>query len=210
MSRPSDATHAPPGAEPAHLERTALKEWAVLCDAMAAGEIVAMVRKGGIREQRAGFGVRHGRFLLYPTFFHEKGAELQARFRDRLAASHAGQPEPGTIRVGLVADVAGVWAVDDLARLRAVEPAHGLAWPAVESRFHYRGRPGVQVVAVRVARLPAPVVVPEARRYLGCVSWVSLDAPVDVGDAEPVLDDAGFAARLAALRAALGAPADPR
>ena len=30
------------------LERTALKEWAVLCDAMARGDIIAMVRKGGI------------------------------------------------------------------------------------------------------------------------------------------------------------------
>jgi hypothetical protein len=208
MPHAPDTAAATSDADGPHHERTALKEWAVLCDAMAAGEIVAMVRKGGIREQRAGFAVRHDRFLLYPTFFHEKGAELQERFRGRLAASHGRQPAAGTIRLELVASVAGVWAVGDLERLRAVEPSHGLAWPAVESRFHYRNRPGVQVVAVRVARLPAPVVVPEARRYLGCVSWVALDAPLDVRGAVPVLDDAAFDARLAPLRAALGAPSD--
>jgi hypothetical protein len=181
-------------------------EWAVLCDALAAGDVVAMVRKGGIREQRAGFAVRHDRFLLYPTYFHEKEAELQPRFRERLPASHATQPPSGTVRLSLLATVAAVWAVHDLDALRGIEREHGLAWPAVESRFHYRDRPGVQVVAVRVARLPRPVDVPEIRRYLGCVSWVSLDEAVAVRDAAPVLAAGDFDARLDALRAALGPP----
>ena len=187
-------------------ERVALKEWAVLCDALAAGDVVAMVRKGGIREQRAGFSVRHERFLLYPTFFHEKEAELQPRFRERLTGSHA-RHVPGVVRVELVATVAGVWGVQELERLRDVEREHGLAWPAVESRFHYKNRPGVQVVAVRVARLAAPIELPEARRYLGCVSWVALDDALDVSGAVPVLDDAAIRRRVAALTTALGPPA---
>lgn len=186
-------------------ERTALKEWKILCDAMAGGEIVALVRKGGIREQRAGFSVRHERFLFYPTFFHEKAVELQPRFRARLETSHAERPPEGLVRVALVAQVAGVWPVAELERLRGIEAEHGLAWAAVESRFHYKNRPGVQVVAVRVARLPAPGELPEQRRYQGCVSWVALDEAVDVAGAFPVLDDETFAARLATLRSALGA-----
>src|SRR6476469_8131766 len=81
-------------------ERTALKEWAVLCDALADVEIVALVRKGGIREQRAGFAVRHDRFLLYPTWFHEKSAELQPRFAERIAAASGHRPPEGIIRIG--------------------------------------------------------------------------------------------------------------
>ena len=184
-------------------ERTALKEWAVLVDAMARGEIIAMIRKGGIREQRAGFSVRHDRFLLYPTFFHEKANELAPRFVSRLEASHARQPAEGTIRIEHVADVLGVWEVSSLDRLRAVDDAHGLAWNAVESRFHYKNRPGVQVVAVRVSRLPEAVIVPETRRYLGCVSWVELDDGIDVSNVTPVLDDASLLMRVAAIRNAL-------
>jgi len=184
-------------------ERTALKEWAVLVDAMARGEIIAMVRKGGIREQRAGFSVRHERFLLYPTFFHEKATELAPRFVSRLEASHSRQPAEGTIRIEYVADVLGVWEVSLLDSLRAIEAAHGLAWSAVESRFRYKDRPGVQVVAVRVARLPDAVIVPETRRYMGCVSWVELDDGIDVSNATPVLDDASLLMRTAALRNAL-------
>ena len=185
-------------------ERTALKEWTVLVDALARGDIVAMVRKGGIREQRAGFAVRHTRFLLYPTFFHEKLDELAPRFRSQLDGSHVRRPTPGTIRIEYVADVLGTWAVADLDRLPAIADEHGLAWEAVQSRFNYRNNPGVQVVAVRVSRLAAPVVVPEVTRYLGCVSWVELDDDVDVSNATPVLDDIGLNVRLTSLRQALG------
>jgi hypothetical protein len=58
-------------------------------------------------------------------------------------------------------------------------------------------------VGVRVSRLVEPVVVPEVRRYLGCVSWVELDEPVDVSSAVPVLDDASLMMRVARLRNAL-------
>jgi hypothetical protein len=186
-------------------ERTALKEWAVLVDAMQRGDIVAMVRKGGIREQRAGFSVRHERFMLYPTFFHEKEAEVAERFRPGLAASHAARPAEGRIRLACLAEVVALWRVATLEPLRAIDGAHGLAWPAVESRFHYKQRPGVQVVAVRVRRLRAPIDLPEARRYGGCVSWVELDDDVDVAGAAPVLDERVLAARVAELTEVLGA-----
>jgi hypothetical protein len=191
--------------DPRH-ERTALKEWAVLVDAMARGDIIAMVRKGGIREQRAGFAVRHDRFLLYPTFFHESAAEVAPRFLRSLADAQGGRPPEGMIRLACVAEVAGVWCVTDLERLRGISDEYGLAWAAVESRFHYRGRPEVRVVAARVGVLPAPVEIREIRRYAGCVSWVELDVAVEVGDARPAIDDAVFAARLARLGEELGAP----
>jgi hypothetical protein len=187
-------------------ERTALKEWAVLCEALAAGEIIALVRKGGIREQRAGFAVRHERFLLYPTFFHEKSAELQPRFATRLGDAGAQRPAEGVIRIGLVAEVAATWHVRDLDRLRAIEPLHGMAWPAVVSRFEYRGTSDVRVIAARVLRLPRTFEVPETRRYQGCVSWVALDQPIDVRGATAVLSDAELSHRVAALTSALGMP----
>jgi len=187
-------------------ERTALKEWAVLVDAMERGDIIAMVRKGGIRERRAGFDVRHDRFLLYPTFFHEKLAELAERFRPSLERAHEARPPEGSLRLRLVARVAAVWRVTELERLRGIAHEHGLTWGAVESRFRYRDDPVVHVVAVRVARLPEALTLPEIRRYAGCVSWVKLDDDVLVHSAEPVLGDDVFSARLAALASVLGEP----
>lgn len=186
-------------------ERVALKEWAVLVDAMARGDLIAMIRKGGIRENRAGFDVRHDRFLLYPTYFHEKLGELDPRFHSTLDAAHAERPPNGMIQLRYVAMVAAVWPVTELDRLRGIGSEHGLTWEAVESRFKYRDDPRVHVIAARIATLPSAVTLPEARRYLGCVSWVKLDGDVDVAGAQPVLDDASFAARLRALASALEA-----
>jgi hypothetical protein len=187
------------------VERVALKEWAVLVSAMARGELIAMIRKGGIREHRAGFDVRHDRFLLYPTFFHEKLDELATRFRPMLESVHASTPPAGTIELRYLANVAAVWKVTELERLRAVDAEHGLTWGAVESRFRYRDDPRVHVVAVRLAKLPSVVSLPEVRRYTGCVSWVKLDQDVDVGGATPVIAEDDFAARMRVLEHALGA-----
>ncbi len=187
-------------------ERTALKEWAVLADAMERGDLIAMVRKGGIRERRAGFDVRHERFLLYPTFFHEKANELADRFHSSLEAAHENRPPVGMVQLRLAASVAGLWRVTDLGRLRAISSEHGLTWGAVESRFRYRDDPQVHVVAVRIARLAAPATLPEAPRYQGCVSWVKLDEAVSLRGAVPVIGDEPFAARIHTLEDALGEP----
>jgi hypothetical protein len=187
-------------------ERVALKEWAVLVDAMARGDLIAMIRKGGIRERRAGFDVRHERFLLYPTYFHEKLIELDPRFHATLESSHGAHPPEGTIEVRYVAHVAAVWQVTELERLRAIDAEHGLTWGAVESRFRYRDDPRVHVVAVRVSTLASVASLPEARRYAGCVSWVKLDDAIDLRGAVPVVSDELFARRMQALAQALGEP----
>lgn len=188
----------------ADLERTALKEWAVLVDAMARGDIIAMVRKGGIREQHAGFEVRHERFLLFPTFFHENANHLAERFHPTLAASHTRRPPAGTTRIAHLAEVLAVWNITDPSLLPSVAHEHGLAAEAVESRFHYRGTPNVRLVAVRTLALADPVEIPEAPRYAGCVSWLELDMHIAVQGARPVVADAELRQRLARLHALLG------
>jgi hypothetical protein len=187
-------------------ERTALKEWAVLVDAMARGEIIAMVRKGGIRERRAGFDVRHDRFLLYPTFFHENIEELAPRLRPALGGSHAARPDAGVVRIAHLAEVVSVWTVRDASLLPRVEHEHGMSPTAVRSRFEYRGIPELRVVATRVLALPCLVELPEAKRYAGCVSWLELDADVDVREATPVIPAAELARRVEVLERALGEP----
>jgi hypothetical protein len=190
------------------VERTALKEWSVVVDALARGAVIALVRKGGIREQRAGFVVRHDRFLLYPTYFHESSAGIASRLLPELHALPA-PPVPGMVHVTHVADVARVWHVETLEPLRRIEAEHPLAWPSVESRFHYRGTPGVQVVALRIATLRTPARVPELHRYRGCVSWLELGEDVDVEGAAPVVGDAEFARRLSAIAGHLDPDAAP-
>ena len=188
------------------IERTALKEWAVLVDAMGRGDIIAMVRKGGIREHRAGFAVRHDRFLFYPTYFHENVGHLAERFHPTLHESHARRPPAGRVRIASLAEVLAVWKITDPALLPRIADEHGLAPEAVESRFHYRGTPYVRLIAVRILALAEPAQLPEAPRYAGCVSWLELDTDVSVENARAVVAEPEIRRRLAALAETLGPP----
>jgi hypothetical protein len=188
--------------------KTALKEWSVLQQAMARGQFIAMIRKGGIREQRAGFSLRHQQFLIYPTLFHENSGEL-ARSVQETPGTDPHSPPPGKVVISHYANVRAVWHVTELDKLRKLDGEHGLAWHAVESRFNYRNNPGVHVIALEMMQLPTPVTIVEARRYLGCVSWVELDEPVDVTNATAVLSPEALDARLNHLHGVLGASGAP-
>src|SRR5215208_2547032 len=50
----------------------AFKEWAVTVRALAEGEQLLTLRKGGIREEHKHFELPHERFFLYPTFDHQR------------------------------------------------------------------------------------------------------------------------------------------
>jgi hypothetical protein len=184
-------------------ERTALKEWAVMVDALGCGDIIAMVRKGGIRdraEHGVGFSLRHGRFVLYPTRFHQSTEQLSASLVARLERSHAAMAPSGHVRIEYVAQAAICVPITDVARLAPVRHELGLSLSALESRFSYR-EPGVTLTALRVERLRQPVVIPELRRYGGCVSWLELDddIPCDVDDVVPVIGEREFQERLSAI-----------
>ena len=184
-------------------ERTALKEWAVMVDALGRGDIIAIVRKGGIRDQHGGgFSLRHSRFVFYPTRFHQSTDQLSESLVARLGPSHEAMEPSGQVRIEYVARAAFSFTVTELPRLALVRQELGLSLSALESRFLYR-QPGVTLSALRVERLRQPVVVPELRRYGGCVSWLELDDEIDLGDVAPVIGEREFQERLSALVPAL-------
>lgn len=191
----------------------ALKEWAVLCALVGAGRHSVLLRKGGLREPRAGAGApatftaAEPRFWLLPTYFHTREAgrerDLADDARALLPEVTAAAPPPGRLRIGLFAEACAVFDVRERAPLDALAGTHGLSAACVDARFGYR-RPGLCVMLLRAWRTRQAIDLPDLAGYAGCVSWVDLAAPV-AADLEPVLTDAEHAARVAAVRAALEA-----
>ena len=68
----------------------ALKEWAVTVRALAEGEQLVTLRKGGIREENKHFEIEHDRFFLYPTFDHQRNDLIRAVARARAGARAGG------------------------------------------------------------------------------------------------------------------------
>jgi len=181
----------------------ALKEWAVVCRAVADGRQTLLIRKGGIEEIKAGFQVIHRDFWLFPTYVHQKAADLVPAVHPEFAGVQAAQPPAGTIAFQLCATVEDVVKVMDLEQLRSLDGCHILSWDCVASRFHYRNKPGVHVMAVRVYRRPTVITLQNTPDYDGCVSWVDLDEALATEGCTPVLSDAEFGAHLAAIQARL-------
>lgn len=180
--------------------QVALKEWAALCAALATGRHSVLLRKGGIREPR--LELEHRAFWLLPTYFHAREPGRERDLADEVRALLAEEPPLGALRLGLYAEVEGAYRVDERGRAHALAGLHGLAPALVDERFDYRG-PGLWVLVLRAYRARRAAEVPERPGYAGCVSWVHLDAPV-AAEVEPALSDGEHAARVAAVRGALG------
>lgn len=182
--------------------RVALKEWAIVVDALARGRQTILLRKGGIAEKTGDFTVEHREFLLYPTGFHQNPGDLIPEVRGDLARIAAAPRDPSLIRMDLRATVEAVHRVEDEGRLDALAPFHLLSPKAVAARFHYK-KPGLHVLLIRAHRLSPPVTVPYREAYEGCVSWVDLGEEIAVPAGSPVMDDAAFARAAEAVRRAL-------
>jgi len=182
----------------------ALKEWAVVCDLLLEGGQTILLRKGGIHETAGPgkFEIEHRRFLLFPSWLHQKPAALKPALRDRVTIF--GQ-EPAEFSFRGLGEVGGVWRVKDRVSFDQLDDLHGYAPAQIDMRFAYKPENPLYLVAVRAYRLRQPVTVKNGPEYGGCRSWVPL-APSDAVDdagAVPVLEAAAFAGIVARINKAL-------
>lgn len=185
--------------------RIALKEWAVVVKALQEGKQILLLRKGWIAEEEGEFRVDHPEFVFYPTYVHQQREHVRPDFHADFAAV---APPPWTVeRVVLdtYAVVGEVVEATDLARLQKLTEHHIWTPGYVDMRFHYRPGTPLYLLLLRVHRLPRATEVVETPEYRGCKSWVTLETPVATGGAVPVLSDAAFAQRVAAVKAILKA-----
>lgn len=155
----------------------ALKEWAAVCAALAAGRQSLLLRKGGIAEGAQGFRFEHDEFWLFPTQFHQSPEQLTTEGVEFLGRLQGAAPPVGQIPIELYGVVREVGFVVDEAQLEALAESHVMSPEVVRQRFHYK-RPGLYVAAVEVFRRDVPIVIEDLPRFAGCHSWVDLESPI--------------------------------
>ena len=154
--------------------RTAFKEWAAICRALASGRQDVILRKGGIVEPGGAFRPEHARFLLLPTFLHQSAESLVPEARDLLVGIEDDRPPESSVVFTHVAFVRAAHRITDRRALDAYRDRHVWAESVVDERFH-RWQDELHVLEVTVTPLPSPVVLPWQESYGGCRSWVELD-----------------------------------
>ena len=182
--------------------KTAFKEWAVVCQALAAGQQALILRKGGMVEEGGEFRPDHPEFLLFPTYAHQSLDSVVGDARSLLEKVAAEEPEVGEVVLRHYAVVADALRVKNLPSVLRLRGQHIWSDEVVEERFH-RWRDAIYALVVRVYRLPQTVTLPLEEDYTGCKSWVELSRDVPVEGSSPVLTDDQFAFKHSAIRAAL-------
>src|SRR2546430_7168836 len=153
----------------------AFREWAVTVRALAEGEQLVTLRKGGSGEPGKSFRLADERFFLYPTFDHQRGdlvreshqPELQRALEEGvwsdgeplLQAFASGLPvqQPDRVRIRAWAEVAGHFPVTDPPRGGAPAPVFVWAAGHATRRLGWRRPPPPPVLLLRTLRLPPPV-----------------------------------------------------
>ena len=182
----------------------ALKEWAVTVQALAQGQQILLLRKGGIHESGQDFRVIHPEFLLYPTYEHQRADLLKPAHQPALEQLLTDRPQADTItfthfaRAEEVIEVAAQERVDDLA------PHHIWTDAYAQSRLHWKPMLPLSILLLRVYRLEQPATVPYIKEYGGCTSWVEIMPRIPLGQLAPSLTDAEFQREVDAVKGSLG------
>jgi hypothetical protein len=187
---------------------TALKEWAVTVRALAEGEQLLTLRKGGIRESEKHFALEHERFFLYPTFDHQRNDLVRESHQPELRRAleegvwSDGEPglhelaagtvqQPDRVRIRAWAEVAGHFTINDPRCVDALSPFYVWTTDYAEKRLAWKRRHPLHVLLLRTYRIPRPVTVKVKEEYAGCHSWVELSRELPF-EGTPVLSDGEF------------------
>ncbi len=187
----------------------AFKEWAVTVRALAEGEQLITLRKGGVREPGKHFRVEHERFFLYPTFDHQRSdlvreshqPELRRALEEGVWADgepsvhqlHHGptvQP-PDRVRIRAWAEIAAQYTITDPRTVDALSPFYVWTPDYAEKRLEWKRRHPLHVLLLRTYRIPRPVTVKVKDEYAGCRSFLELQRELPF-EGTPVLSDEEF------------------
>ncbi len=183
----------------------ALKEWAVAVKALAKGEQILILRKGGIHKADKEFRVVHPEFLLYPTYEHQRAELVKAQSVGDLQQSLAENDRSGMIKFGYWCEVTDKFEVSGQEALDSVAPYHIWTTDYANKRLHWRPKQPLTVALLRVYAMERPQALPALGEYGGCKSWVELAEDVNLGDMTPALSDVEYESRAKVIRETLDA-----
>jgi len=186
----------------------AFKEWADICDLLAAGETSMLIRKGGIHEGRDGFSFKHDKFLLFPTGFHQQENGLTPEALTGLSDAvriHRPVEQEVDVTFKIFAQAEFAQLVRDKSIVDSLAPHHVWTQQVVDDRYSYSEKleaDCLSVAFVRIYKLAKPWVVSYQRNFGGCRSWLELEnAPTDLLDGmTPVITDDEHRHRKAAIQ----------
>ncbi|MEM9769368.1 MAG: DUF1802 family protein [Cyanobacteria bacterium P01_D01_bin.71] len=149
----------------------AFKEWAVAVEALLSGELMLLIRKGGIHERRPVFNVPSDRVLLFPTYEHQSAEAMCEPWQSRVLPQTV--PQVGeTVQLPGWAEITHQLPLPGLDSGLQLRPFHIWTDAWLRERLAWKPERPAFVLLLRVHRFAEPVSLAYQKRYGGCRSWI--------------------------------------
>ena len=181
----------------------ALKEWAVAINALARGEQVLILRKGGIHRADQDFRIVHSEFLLYPTYEHQKKTQLKNEHRQDIDQTLEDNDVPGIVTLTYWCHVTDKFQVTHQQILTEISQHHIWTDDYAQKRLYWKPKQPLTIALLRLYQLQQPQALPILDEYIGCKSWVQLCQYVPLGYMKPVLSDEEYHEKTEPIRRTL-------
>lgn len=174
-----------------------LKEWAIAIDTLYSGDLMLLLRKGGIRDPARPFAAPHQQALLFPTYEHQIAQSLKTASLQEIS------PPEADIYLKAWVNITHCFALNALPEIEALMPFHIWTSDFITERLKWKPQQPLQVLCVRTYRLAEPIRLVRSPNYSGCRSWITLDPPIGVDLKDPAMSDGQYNETLGAIEAAL-------
>ncbi|MGF1460152.1 MAG: DUF1802 family protein [Leptolyngbyaceae cyanobacterium] len=180
----------------------ALKEWAVVVDALLSGDLILLVRKGGIREQRPVFEVPSDRALLFPTYEHQQVAALRSPWQSQLR-SQAVYEVGASVSLSGWAEVTHQLPLKGSDVIEQLHPFHIWTDAWLTERLAWKPERPAFGLLLRAYCLSQPVLLTYQKHHGGCRSWLELDDFAELPIKTPVLSELDYQQRVKDIQQAI-------
>jgi hypothetical protein len=174
-----------------------LKEWAIAIDALYSGDLMLLLRKGGIRDPARPFAFPHPQALLFPTYEHQITQSLKTAYLQET------RPPEAELYLNAWVNITHSFALNALPEIEALMPFHIWTSDFITERLKWNPQQPLQVLCVRTYRLASPVRLVRSPHYSGCRSWITLETPISVDRKDPAISEDQYREKLSAIEAAL-------
>ncbi|MBF8302825.1 MAG: hypothetical protein HW396_1106 [Candidatus Dadabacteria bacterium] len=181
----------------------ALKERAVTIKALDEGIQTILFRKGGIHEEGREFRIEYDRFLLYPTYEHQREESLKDKFRKELYTILHDLNDTNTLKIRNWATISHIAEITQMAQINALSPYYIWNNDYLYERLKWRPRKPLYMLFLKVYRLLEPKTIEIIPEYSGCKSWANIREEFSLVESRSVLNDHEFNQKLEMIKATL-------
>ncbi|HYF99007.1 MAG TPA: DUF1802 family protein [Candidatus Saccharimonadales bacterium] len=163
----------------------ALKEWAIVCKAIEAGDQILLFRKGGIMEFRNGFELKFKNFFLFPTFEHQAKESIRPEYHmtlDKLEkdsyvkSNNNNQFSNNSTEITSFVEITHFNEVPNLDSLKELEQFHIWTDDYLKTRFNYNPKKPLYMLLLRAYKLNKPIQIVNKPQWVGCKSWIQIES----------------------------------